>query len=144
EAARIRAEAEAADGRFRRLAQYPVLWDGRDNILYAGATSEKVLERLRTLFRETFGRDLEPITAGSLAASLAEARGQGDSVELLGPVGFVGDDATSTSVAWAEGEGASRDFWGNEFLLWLWHTLQSDGDTVPLPDGSEVTVMLAK
>src|SRR5205085_7801220 len=39
EAARIRAEAEAADGRFRRLAHYPVLWDGQANVLYAGTTS---------------------------------------------------------------------------------------------------------
>jgi hypothetical protein len=71
EAARIRAEAESADGRFRRLAHYPVLWDGRDNSLYAGATSEKVLERLRSLFRATFERDLEPVTSGGLAQSLA-------------------------------------------------------------------------
>jgi hypothetical protein len=144
EAARIRAEAESADGRFRRLAHYPVLWDGRENVVYAGATSEKVLERLRTLFRETFGRELEPVTSGSLAQSLAEARGQGGSVEQVGPVGFVGDDASYTSVAWAEGDGTTRDFWGNEFLIWLWHALKADGDTVPLPDGSEVTVMLAK
>jgi hypothetical protein len=144
EAARIRAEAESADGRFRRLAFYPVLWDGLSNVLYAGATSEKVVERLRTLFRETFGRDLEPVTSGSLAQSLAEARGQAGAVEEVGPVGFVGDGASSPSVAWAEGDGAERNFWGNEFLLWLWHALQSDGDTVALPDGSEVSVMLAK
>src|SRR4051794_16366524 len=75
EAARIRAEAEAADGRFRRLAHYPVLWDGQTNILYAGTTSNSVLERLQGLFRESFDRTLEPITAGSLAYSLSEARG---------------------------------------------------------------------
>src|SRR5262249_44767416 len=39
---------------------------------------------------------------------------------------------------------SGRDFWGNEFLIWLWHTLQADGDTIALPDGSDVTVMLAK
>src|SRR6516164_11222814 len=49
EAARIRAEAEAADGRFRRMAHYPVLWDGQSNVLYAGATSASVLDRLSTL-----------------------------------------------------------------------------------------------
>ena len=36
EAAKIRAEAEAADGRFRRLNHYPVLWDGQNGLLYAG------------------------------------------------------------------------------------------------------------
>ncbi|MFO0909347.1 MAG: hypothetical protein U0794_13510 [Isosphaeraceae bacterium] len=144
EAARIRAEAESADGRFRRLAHYPILWDGRDNVLYAGATSEKVLERLRTLFRETFNREIEPITSGRLAQSLAEARGQAGAVEQVGPVGFVSDDATYTSVAWANEDQPSPDFLGNEFLIWLWHSLQNDGDTLSLPDGTEATVMLAK
>jgi hypothetical protein len=144
EAARIRAEAEAADGRFRKLNHYPVLWDGQSNILYAGATSKTVLERLQTLFRETFDRTLEPITAGSLAYSLAESRGQERAVEDFGPIGFVGEDASYSTVAWTDDDASNRDFWGNEFLLWLWHTLQSDGDAIELPDGSEATVMLAK
>jgi recombination associated protein RdgC len=143
EAARIRAEADAADGRFRRMAHYPVLWDGQTNVLYAGTTSNTVLERLQALFRETFDRALEPITAGSLAYSLAETRGQERSVEDFGPVAFLGEGAHS-SVAWSDHDPSSRDFWGNEFLVWLWHTLQADGDTVALPDGTEATVMVAK
>jgi hypothetical protein len=143
EAARIRAEAEAADGRFVKRAFYPVLWDGRSNTLYAGATSAAVLDRLQTLFRETFDRVLEPLTAGTLAFTLAEARGQERAVEDFGPVPFLGGPAPAT-VAWTVGDASSKDFWGNEFLLWLWHTLQADGDTVALPDGSEATVMLAK
>src|SRR3954468_3163240 len=43
EAAKIRAEAEAADGRFRKRGYYPVLWDVQPNVLYAGATSASVL-----------------------------------------------------------------------------------------------------
>ena len=35
-------------------------------------------------------------------------------------------------MAWAESDPTSRDFWGNEFLIWLWHTLQNDGDTIAL------------
>jgi hypothetical protein len=143
EAARIRAEAEATDGRFRRLAHYPVLWDGQSNVVYAGSTSSTVLERLQTRFRETFDRTLEPITAGSLAYAQAETRGHERSVEDFGPVLFNGD-APYASVAWTDDDASSRDFWGNEFLLWLWHTLQSDGDTLELPDGSEATVMMAK
>src|SRR3954447_15865441 len=143
EAARLRAEAEAADGRFRRRKHYPVLWDGQANILYAGTASTAVLDRLQALFRETFDRPLEPITAGSLAYLQAEARGQERSVEDFGPVGFLGE-GSHTSVAWAGSDASSRDFWGNEFLIWLWHTLQNDGDTLSLPDGSEATVMVAK
>ncbi len=56
EAARIRAEAEAADGRFRRRKHYPVLWDGQSNILYAGTTSASVLDRLD----DPVPRDLRP------------------------------------------------------------------------------------
>ena len=70
EAAKARAAAEAADGRFRRHDHYPVLWDGQTQTLYAGTTSSSVLERLQALFRETFDRTLEPLTAGSLARSL--------------------------------------------------------------------------
>ncbi len=44
-----------------------------------------------------------------------------------------------STVAWADSDASSRDFWGNEFLIWLWHTLQIDGDTIKLPDDSEVT-----
>jgi hypothetical protein len=39
---------------------------------------------------------------------------------------------------------ASRDFLGNEFLLWLWYVLDAESDTVGLEDGSEVSVMLAR
>jgi hypothetical protein len=137
EAALARAEAEAADGRFRRHAHYPVLWDGQSNTLYAGATSASVLDRLLSLFRETFGRTLEPITAGTLVQSLSP-------VETFGPVGFVGGDATYTSVAWAGDHAERPDFLGNEFLIWLWHTLQNVGDTMKLADDSEATVMVAK
>jgi len=144
EAAKIRAEAEAADGRFRRMTHFPVLWDGQTNILYAGMTSLSAIERLRGLFRETFDRTLEPITAGSLAYSQAEVHGQERSVEDFGPVGFVGEGGAYSTVAWADSDASSRDFWGNEFLIWLWHTLQTDGDTIALPDGSEATVMMAK
>jgi hypothetical protein len=143
EAARIRAEAEAADGRFRKLNHYPVLWDGLSNVVYAGTTSSSVLERLQALFRETFDRTLEPITAGSLAYTQAEARGEERSVEDFGPVVFSGEAGYAT-VAWSGDDASSRDFWGNEFLLWLWHTLQIDGEELRLPDGSDATLMMAK
>ena len=66
--------------------------------------ARSVLDRLQTLFRETFDRTLEPITAGSLAYSLAEARGEERSVEDFGPVGFVGEDGGTRTVAWADAD----------------------------------------
>src|SRR4051794_12474656 len=92
EAAKARAEAEAADGRFRRMAHYPILWDGISNVVYAGVTSLSVLDRLQTLFRETFDRILEPISAGSLAHSLAGVRGHESTVENHPPLGYLGED----------------------------------------------------
>ncbi len=146
EAARLRAEAEAADGRFRRLNHYPVLWDGLTGVLYAGTTSTTVLERLGTLFRETFERTLEPITAGSLATSLAGPDAERDQERLAeGTLSlFGGDQSELSTVTWAENAPNMLDHLGNEFMVWLWHALQNDSDTVQLADGSEVAVMLAK
>jgi len=39
---------------------------------------------------------------------------------------------------------ASRDFLGNEFLLWLWYQVEGENDTVTLEDHSEVAVMFAR
>ncbi len=146
EAARLRAEAEAADGRFRRLNHYPVLWDGQTGVLYAGTTSTTVLERLGTLFRETFDRSLEPITAGSLATSLAGPDAERDRERLAeGTLSlFGGEQSELSTVTWAENAPNMLDHLGNEFMVWLWHALQNDSDTVQLADGSEVAVMLTK
>ncbi len=149
EAAKRRAEAEAADGRFRRLNHVPVLWDGRTNILYAGSTSTNVLDRLQALFRETFDRTLEPITSGSLADSLASRTGTPNRT----PAGKLDAQAArpgerigrpESVFAWSDDSPSAMDYLGNEFMVWIWHTLQNDGDTIELGDGSEVTVMLTK
>jgi hypothetical protein len=146
EAAKARAAAEAADGRFRRHNHYPMLWDGQTQTLYAGTSSSSVLERLQILFRETFDRTLEPITAGSLARSLS-LDGSGDEPIILGasPIASAsGGAGDAPTVAWTGDDPTSLDYLGNEFLLWTWHALQHDGETVKLADGSEATVMLAK
>ncbi len=149
EAAKARATAEASDGRFRRHNHYPILWDGQTQTLYAGTTSNTVLERLQGLFRETFDRPLEPLTSGNLARSLS----QGDSTDpdreftLVGasPIrGSGGPEESAPSVAWSGDDPNSLDYLGNEFLVWIWHVLQNDGETVKLSDGSDATVMLAK
>jgi hypothetical protein len=145
EAARLRAEAEAADGRFRRLNHYPLLWDGQTGTLYAGSTSTTVLERLQTLFRETFDRSLEPVTAGSLAMSLAGPDADEQNGLTEGTLSLCGGEESELStVTWAENAPNMLDHLGNEFMVWLWHALQNDSDTVQLADGSEVAVMLAK
>ena len=67
-----------------------------------------------------------------------------DALERGGLSLFGGEEAELATVAWAENAPNMLDHLGNEFLVWLWHTLQNDSDTIPLADGSEVAVMLAK
>jgi len=38
----------------------------------------------------------------------------------------------------------NRDFLGNEFLLWLWHYLENESDTLKLADDSEVALMISR
>lgn len=140
--ARERLESEASDGRFLRRKSYPVLWDGVSRELLLGTTSITAIDRLAQLFHETFDRNLEPLFAGGRALRLAEAREQTRGVDDAGPSAFV-PGVSPTEIAWIPDE-ASRDFLGNEFLLWLWYVLDSESDSIALGDGSEVTIMLAR
>ena len=141
ESARIRVEDEAKDGRFLRRKAHPVLWDAQSNELFLGSTSVTVLDRLHTLFQHTFGQGFEVLTAGNLAYRLAESRQQTRGVDDASPSVFV-PGASSPDVAWVLDE-TSRDFLGNEFLLWLWYWLENEDDTIALSDGSDVTVMMS-
>ncbi len=145
-AAKRRADRELRDGQYCKLRQFPMLWDTRDDILYVGATQPAVLERLHPLFKTTFNKRLEQITAGYKALMLAEARGEDRKIESLRPSRFVEfpDDGGVAEVYWTAHDAASRDYLGNEFLLWLWYTLTNDSDTIELTDGTEAAVMFAK
>jgi hypothetical protein len=141
-AARERLEDEARDGRFLRRKAYPLLWDALSNELLVGTTSVTVLDRLHTLFEHTFGVGFERFGAGPQMYRLAELRSQGRGVDDARPSAFVAATA-QPEVAWLPDE-TSRDFLGNEYLLWLWYQLDSESDTVALSDGSEAAVMMAR
>src|SRR5262249_49705018 len=142
DAARERLEDEAKDGRFLKRKAYPVLWDALSNELLIGTTAMTVVARLETPFHQTSGLVFEPLTAGRQAFRLAELRQHTRGVDDAAPAAFV-PGVTPGEMAWAPDE-ASRDFLGNEFLLWLWYTLDGEGDTIALADGSEGAVMLAR
>jgi hypothetical protein len=142
DAARERLEEEAKDGRFLRRKACPVLWDAPSNELLVGTTALTVVDRLHTHFQQTFGVGFEPLTAGRQAFHLAELRQQTRGVDDAAPAAFI-PGVTPGEMAWAPDE-ASRDFLGNEFLLWLWYTLDGEGDTISLADGSEAAVMLTR
>jgi hypothetical protein len=141
-AARERLENEARDGRYRRRKAYPVLWDRPSNELLVGTAAVTAVDRLHALFKETFGQGMEPLTAGRQAYLQAEAREQTRGVDDAAPAHFVPASAVN-EVAWLPDE-ASRDFLGNEFLLWLWYVLDTESDTLALADKSEVAVLLAR
>ncbi|MFH1419635.1 MAG: hypothetical protein ABII12_15275 [Planctomycetota bacterium] len=145
-AARRRAEREIKDGKYRRLRQFPMLWDTRDDVLYVAATQPAVLERLHPLFKATFNKRLEQMTAGYLSYLSAEEKGTTRKIEDLRPSRFVDmpDGPQQAEVYWTSHDAGSRDYLGNEFLLWLWHTLNTESDTISLSDGTEVAVLIVK
>ncbi len=142
EAARDRLEDEAKDGRYKKRKCFPVLWDRLSNEVLFGATSLAQVDRLCSLFEQTFQMKLECVTAGRRAYHLAELHGRTRQVDDSGPSAFVPGGATP-DVAWIADE-SSRDFLGNEFLLWLWYQLDVVSDTLTLADDSEATVMIAR
>src|SRR5207237_2880073 len=105
-------------------------------------TTACVLDRLLPLFEKTFSVKVELLNAGRQAFRLAEARQQSRGVDDARPSNFVAGDAAG-EIAWIADE-ASRDFLGNEFLLWLWYILETESDSIALADSSEVAVMLAR
>ena len=139
--AQQRLEEEARDGRFLRRKSFAVLWDARSNELLVGTTSATAFDRLHVLFEQTFGQSFEAFGAGKLAFHLAETRSQGRNVDDARPSLFVSGQGVK-ELAWLPDE-TSRDFLGNEYLLWLWFALDGT-DTIRLQDGTEAALMLTK
>ncbi len=146
EAAKKRADQEIKQGRYRSLRQSPILLDSRSDVLYVGATTPAFHERLHVLFKDTFAKRLEPMTAGQRAQAWAEDKGVARKMENLQPTLFVdpAEDHGAPEVYWTSSDPHSRDFLGNEFLLWLWFHLAEREDTIKLSDGTEASVMIVK
>lgn len=142
ETARDRLEAESKDGRFRKRKCIPALWDAKTNEVLFGAANLSNVERFALLFQQTFGSELETLTAGGRAHFLAELHGRTRNVEDAGLSPFVPGESPAEA-AWIADE-TNRDFLGNEFLLWLWWYTETEGDSIALSDGSDATVMLAR
>lgn len=146
EAARRRAELEIRDGQYRRLRHFPILIDTRNDVVFVAATQNAVLERVFPLFKETFSKRLEPMTAGYLAYEWARRHHATRKIDGLEPSMFVthprGDERAG--VYWTAHDASSRDYLGNEFLLWLWYTLSEESDTIELADKSDASVMIVK
>lgn len=142
DAAVAKLEQEAKDGRFIKRKAVPVMWDAKTNELLVGTTAVMAVDQLYSLFERSFGFGFEGLSAGRLAYQLAEPRQQIRGVDDAAPSAFV-PGVTPQETAWIPDED-SRDFLGNEFLLWLWYVTETDTDTIKASDDSEITVMLSR
>lgn len=143
ETVQARCEEEARSGKFRRMQQFPALWDARNALLYFGGTSASGSDACRSLFERSFDLDLERLTAGKRAEEWATQAKQRKALDEVAPSVFHPDDSPAP-IAWCKDEAGNSDFLGNEFLLWLWWRWETQSDTMALSDGSEVTGMLAR
>jgi hypothetical protein len=143
EAVEARCEEEIQTGKFRRMQQFPVLWDARQSILYCGGSSAGAAEHCTDLWSRAFDLELTRLSAGRRAQQWAAEAKRAKALDDAVPSAFrPGDERTD--IDWWDQELGNFDFLGNEFLLWLWWRWETESDTIVLPDGSEVTGMFAR
>lgn len=143
EAMEQRCVVEAATGKYRRMQQAPFLWDNRQSLLYFGGSAGTASGHCADLLERAFAVQLRRLSAGSIAQAWAIDVDRVAEVDDLMPACFVPGQHHG-QFAWANEHSKAPDFLGNEFLLWLWWTLENETDTIALSDSTEVTVMLAK
>lgn len=155
---------DLAAGKFRRSKSVPILWDMARQEVYCGAAGNTVIEQLISQFDQTFGVKLHPITSGSLAGRLIRGAGKGRDYEDLHPSAFtnrpageapdadgaaapgvVRADPSIPDVPWTHASTDLKDYLGNEFLIWLWHRLETQEGVIeaPKPVG-EIAVVIDK
>jgi len=96
------------------LTGIPIAYDGRENLLYAGATTEKQIDALVISFPESTGINLIPLTPESAAL-----KRKGHSVSELPPTSFSPECPDAMA-----GESIGMDF-----LTWLWFFFEARGGT---------------
>lgn len=143
EAVQARCEQEAKDGRFRRMQQFPILWDSLGGILYFGGSSSTASDHCCDLFSQAFDLELTRLTAGQRAQAWAAEAKRRKSLDETIPTPLHANNASGEIAWWNQQEG-NFDFLGNEFLLWLWWHFETVSESIALPDGTEVTGMIAR
>lgn len=142
---RRKLDDDLRSGQFRRSKLFSVLWDFPTASLYA-AVNTAAEEKLRELFERTFGLELLPVSAGTLATRLLEATGRRRDAEDARPTRFVfgpEGEHQSADYPWTAKLSETKDYFGNEFLMWLWHQVdRKDGYLAVGED--EVAVMFDK
>lgn len=145
ETVRRKIEDELRTGQYRRSKLVPILWDLPTQTLYSSASGAS-FEKLAEIFQRTFGLDLSPLTAGSLAQRSLETRKSRREYEDLRPTRFVPGPAGESEYPdypWVAKGPQPKDFLGNEFFLWLWHEADARTSIVGTEAG-DVTIFIDK
>ena len=136
---RQKVEEDMRSGKFRRSKLMPVLWDIPAGVVYCPASGE-AYEKLDELFERTFKLQLAPLSAGTLALRLLEARGRRRDYEDFKPTRFAlgpGGESDWPEYPWVAKGDEPKDFLGNEFLLWLWHQCDHGDGVIATGDSAE-------
>lgn len=140
---------EIAAGKYRRSKVVPVLWDLAGRQLFLGATSNAAVEQIASQMGEAFNVDLEMLTSGVAASQFFS--GNRRDFEDLQPSPFTAPPKDARAATEEAGEGKAldvaipttpwiaaasntRDFLGNEWLIWLWWLVENEGGVVTVPD----------
>lgn len=140
---RRKVDDELRSGRYRRSKLTSVLWDLPSGMVYSPC-SAATEEKLRELFERTFGLALEPVSSGSLATRILESRGRRRDAEDARPTRFAPGpegDQQMPDYPWVAKAAEAHDYFGNEFVLWLWHEAQRKEGYIALGDTGEAAVM---
>lgn len=143
EAVEQRCETEAATGKYRKMKQFPLLWDIRQGLLYFGGSVGTASGQCIDLLERSFDVEFLHVGAGAIAQAWATEADRLAELNDLMPAAFASEPPFG-SHAWSNEHSQAPNFLGNEFLMWLWWTLENKTDTIVLPDESEATVMLTK
>ena len=144
----------------------PLLWDLRSGTLLCGSSGNTVIEHLVRQMRQAFAVELDYLSAGTLAADLIKQEGRSRDYEDLHPSAFTDPPADTAGVEADDEDGPGqtavpavpwvaravdlKDFLGNEFLMWLWWTVETRGGNVAVgqagrdDDGERVSVAIDK
>ena len=129
ESVEARCEEELKTGRYRRMQQFPVLWDAREGILYVGTSSPASLELCIGLFADAFELEFEQLTSGKVAGEWAVEDNHRMALAEADPTPFHTREL-QPPISWHNQESGNFDYLGNEFLLWLWWYLETQSDTI--------------
>jgi hypothetical protein len=144
ETIRRKIDDELRSGKFRRSKLVPVLWDLPDRMIYSPSSASN-FEKLSELFERTFGLELAPISAGTLALRKLETVGRRRDYEDARPTRFVHGptgESEYPEYPWVAKGPEPKDFLGNEFLLWLWHEADHRGGSIKTDAADEITVYI--